>query len=69
MWADRTHEVEDDGSGSSLYTTWETFGGRAGLAHVVKLMVGSNLVERFGDWSRDLKERCEEAMLAEPPAS
>jgi len=39
--------------GGTDYTCWETFGGI--LAVAVKGTVGSTLVERFGDYARDVK--------------
>jgi len=44
---------ESEGELRTLYTCWETFGGL--LGGTVKLTVGKTLVERFGDYSRDLK--------------
>ncbi|KAH8809090.1 hypothetical protein F5884DRAFT_794442 [Xylogone sp. PMI_703] len=57
MRSERVMEFEEvlgeDGEVKTLYTCWETFGGVLGVA--VKLAVGSALVERFGDYARDLK--------------
>ena len=36
---------------------FRSFGGW--LGPVVRLATGGKLVERFGDWARDLKARCE----------
>ena len=44
--------VEKDGG--TEYVCWETFGGL--LGSVVKTMVGGQLVDRFGDYARDVKE-------------
>ncbi|RFU29465.1 hypothetical protein B7463_g6867, partial [Scytalidium lignicola] len=44
---------EKEGEVATLYTCWETFGGLLGVA--VKLAVGTTLVERFGDYGKDLK--------------
>lgn len=43
--------VEKDGG--TEYVCWETFGGL--LGSVVKAMVGRQLVDRFGDYARDVK--------------
>jgi hypothetical protein len=52
MHSERVMEmVEKDGG--TEYTCWETFGGL--LGKVVKVTVGSQLVERFGDYARDVK--------------
>jgi hypothetical protein len=45
--------VEVDG-GVTEYDCWETFGGLLGGA--VKATVGTTLVDRFGDYARDVKE-------------
>ena len=55
--ADRVQECVDLGDGTCEWVTFESFGGW--LAPVVRLATGSKLVERFGDWGRDLKARCE----------
>ena len=46
--------VELDGGAGTEYTCWETFGGL--LGSVVRATVGGQLVERFGDYARDVKE-------------
>jgi len=47
-------ECELDGAGMGTdYVCWETFGGVLGV--MVKTAVGSQLVDRFGDYSRDIR--------------
>jgi len=46
------YEMEDGKMGTA-YENWETFGGL--LTSIVKAKYGSTLVERFGDYSRDLQ--------------
>jgi len=46
-------QMEDGDMGTS-YVCWETFGGM--LGSVVKATVGNQLIDRFGDYSRDLRE-------------
>ncbi|KAI9744670.1 MAG: hypothetical protein M1818_002199 [Claussenomyces sp. TS43310] len=53
MRSERVQELVDDGQGGTQYITWETFGGP--LAHIIKWVVGAQLVERFRDTGRDLK--------------
>ena len=54
MHCERVMEfVEIDGGAGTEYVCWETFGGL--LGSVVKATVGGQLVERFGDYTRDLK--------------
>jgi len=55
--SERVMEFWDDGEGGTEYVCWETFGGV--LGRVVKGMVGGVLVDRFGDYARDLKGWCE----------
>jgi hypothetical protein len=43
--------MENDGG--TDYACWETFGGL--LGSVVKATYGHQLVERFGDYARDVK--------------
>lgn len=55
-WALRSERVHDiyeasDGGGT-VYNVYETFSGP--LAWAVKFFVGSTLVERFGQWNREL---------------
>lgn len=42
-----------DWDGGTEYSCWETFGGL--LGSVVKATVGGQLVDRFGDYARDVK--------------
>jgi hypothetical protein len=53
---ERLQEVVETEEGCE-YITWESFGGW--MAPVVRLAVGGALIERFGDWGRDLKGWCE----------
>ena len=47
-------EIELEGGGKGTeFSCWETFGGV--LAPVVKATHGGTLVERFGDYQRDVK--------------
>lgn len=55
--AERVQECVDLGDGTCEWVTFESFGGW--LGPVVRLTTGGKLVERFGDWGRDLKARCE----------
>ncbi|KAL3420356.1 hypothetical protein PVAG01_08855 [Phlyctema vagabunda] len=55
--AERVQEMAENSDGGTTYTTWETFGGP--LAYAVKLWSGRALVDRFGDWGRDLKRYVE----------
>jgi hypothetical protein len=43
----------DNGMIGTEYSCWETFGGL--LGPVVKSTFGSNLVDRFGDYARDVR--------------
>ena len=45
--------LEREGGRATEYVCWETFGGV--LGSVVKAMVGGQLVDRFGDYARDVK--------------
>ncbi|KAF8850930.1 hypothetical protein BDZ45DRAFT_679498 [Acephala macrosclerotiorum] len=47
-------EVEGEGGMKTDYVCWETFGGM--LGPMIKMVVGSQLVDRFGDYSRDLRQ-------------
>ncbi|KAG9236347.1 hypothetical protein BJ875DRAFT_503425 [Amylocarpus encephaloides] len=49
--------------GGTGYLCWETFGGL--LAPVVKRTVGSTLVDRFGDYARDVKQYLESTGVEE----
>jgi len=49
----------ENGEEGTEFSCWETFGGV--LASVVKATYGSTLVERFGDYQRDVK-----AFLSDP---
>ena len=57
MHSERTMEflplTLPDNTPGTEFSCWETFGGV--LAPVVKATVGSTLVERFGDYQRDVK--------------
>nr|POE72797.1 hypothetical protein CFP56_30736 [Quercus suber] len=53
MRAERTNEIEELQDGTTVYRTWETFGGWA--AGTVRKKHGQALQERFADWARDLK--------------
>nr|POE87491.1 hypothetical protein CFP56_30080 [Quercus suber] len=53
MRAERTNELEELEDGTTVYRTWETFGGWA--AGTVRKKYGQALQERFADWARDLK--------------
>ena len=53
LHSERVMDFVDVGDGVTEYICWETFGGI--LARIVKLMHGETLVERFGDYTRDLK--------------
>jgi len=56
--ADRMTEVEAvDGAAACEFRTWEGMGGPA--SHIVKLMYGNTLQDRFEDWANDLKEYAE----------
>lgn len=56
-WAlrsERVHEIyRGEAEGETVYDVYETFSGP--LAWFVKLFVGKTLVERFGQWNRELK--------------
>lgn len=53
LHSERVMDFKADGRGGTEYVCWETFGGL--LAVAVKGMVGGTLVERFGDYARDVK--------------
>ena len=53
MHSERVMEFVDDGNGGTEYACWETFGGI--LASVIKATYGGTLVERFGDYARDMR--------------
>ncbi|PSK42728.1 hypothetical protein B9Z65_5650 [Elsinoe australis] len=56
--AERVNEiVKTEDPGRCEYKTWETFAGVA--AYAVKWSTEGLLVERFEDWTRDLKAYCE----------
>ena len=59
--AERMHEmvesIDESGKAVTSYTTWETFGGLVGW--IVKLSQGQLLVDRFADWTNDLKAHVE----------
>lgn len=56
--AERTNEIEDVGDGTTLYRTWQTFGGWA--SKTIKKKYEQTLQDRFQDWCRDLKKYVEE---------
>ena len=51
------NEIEEAEDGTTLYRTWEAFGGLA--ASHVKKKYGEVLQARFQDWCRDLKKYAE----------
>ena len=53
LHSERIMEFVAREEGGTDYACWETFGGM--LGPVVKRMVGSTIVERFGDYARDVK--------------
>jgi hypothetical protein len=53
MHSERVMEFVETGDRGTEYSCWETFGGV--LGSVVKRMVGEQLVDRFGDYARDVK--------------
>ncbi|KAF2858591.1 hypothetical protein K470DRAFT_259675 [Piedraia hortae CBS 480.64] len=55
--AQRTNEIEELEDSTTMYRTWETFGGLA--AAVVKWKYEQDLKDRFDDWCRDLKKHVE----------
>ncbi|RMY78690.1 hypothetical protein D0863_00488 [Hortaea werneckii] len=55
--AERVSEIEEAEDGTTLYRTWEAFGGLA--ASHVKKKYGEVLQARFQDWCRDLKKYAE----------
>ena len=65
MHAERVNEIEDQGDGTCIYRTWETFGGP--LARIIRWKYEAILKERFKDWVKDLKTYVErkEAIRAE----
>ena len=52
----------EDGKKGTEYICWETYGGLLGPA--VKGFVGTKLIDRFGDYTKDVKEFCEGASKA-----
>lgn len=58
MRAERTNEIEEVGDGTTIYRTWETFGGLG--ARFVRGKFESALRDRISDWCRDLKKWCEQ---------
>lgn len=54
MHSERVMEFVETEDGGTEYSCWETFGGV--LGSVVKRMVGEQLVDRFGDYARDVKK-------------
>jgi hypothetical protein len=57
MHSERVMEFVETEDGGTAYACWETFGGILGAT--VKLAVGGTLVDRFGDYARDVKEYLE----------
>lgn len=53
LHSERVMEFAENPSGGTDYCCWETFGGL--LGSVVKATVGGQLVNRFGDYARDVK--------------
>jgi len=53
LHSERVMEFVQREEGGTEYACWETFGGV--LGPVVKRMVGGTLVDRFGDYARDVK--------------
>jgi hypothetical protein len=53
---ERVQEIVETEEGCE-YVTWESFGGM--MAPVVRLAVGGQLIDRFADQARGLKEWCE----------
>lgn len=53
LHSERVMEFVQREEGGTDYACWETFGGVLGA--VVKRMVGGQLVDRFGDYARDVK--------------
>jgi len=47
----------EDGTRGTEYICWETYGGLLGPA--VKGFVGTKLIDRFGDYAKDVKGFCE----------
>jgi len=46
-------ECEVDGGSVTEFAVWETFGGMLGV--MVKSVVGNQLIDRFGDYARDVR--------------
>ncbi|KAF8264493.1 hypothetical protein EI94DRAFT_1703176 [Lactarius quietus] len=57
--AERWQILRDDGSGGTVYETWEFFGGL--VAYFVRFFLGAKLQASFDAMSRALKERAERA--------
>lgn len=53
LHSERVMEFLETDDGGTEYVCWETFAGV--LASVVKRVVGAQLVDRFGDYARDVK--------------
>jgi hypothetical protein len=61
-------EIElENGEHGTEFSCWETFAGV--LAPVVKATYGSTLVERFGDYQRDVKAYLESQPSSPSPSS
>lgn len=54
LHSERVMDFVETEDGGTEYSCWETFGGVLGSA--VKTTVGGQLVDRFGDYARDVKE-------------
>lgn len=55
--SERTNEIEEAPDGTTVYRTWQTFGGLA--ARIVRSKFEAALRDRLADWCRDLKAWCE----------
>lgn len=53
LHSERVMEFVETEEGTTDYVCWETFGGILGIA--VKKTVGRQLVDRFGDYAKDVK--------------
>lgn len=55
--SERTNEIQEASDGTTIYRTWQVFGGLA--ARIVRSKFEDALRERLQDWCRDLKKWCE----------
>ena len=53
LHSERVMDFLEMGDGKTEYVCWETFGGL--LGSVVRRMAGEQLIDRFGDYARDVK--------------